>query len=239
MREPAVNITMVEPWGDQAFLVRLGSRIDPVVNARAQTLAARLRQQAPDWLVDCVPSYAAVLIQFDLAVVAPSTVESFLRRHLTTLDDGTPASQTESRLVEIPVCYAPALAPDIADVAAACRLSQDDLIRRHTFPEYRVYMLGFRPGFPFLGAVDPSIAVPRLPTPRARVAAGSVGIAGRQTGIYPTAGPGGWRIVGRTPWRLFAPAATPPFRLTAGDRVRFVSITTEAFAELKEDDDAD
>ncbi|HEY2901656.1 MAG TPA: 5-oxoprolinase subunit PxpB [Polyangia bacterium] len=233
----------VAPCGDQAFLVRLGTQIDPAVNARAQVLAARVRADAPAWLVDCVPSYAAVLIQFDLVATDAATVLSFVQRHLATLnaEDAAPAAATATanRQLEIPVCYAPTFALDLGDLATASGLSVEDVIQRHAAVEYQVYLLGFRPGFPFLGLVDETIAAPRLPTPRARVPAGAVGIAGRQTGIYPTAGPGGWRIVGRTPWRLFDPASASPFRVAAGDRVRFVPIDAETFTRLQENDDVD
>jgi KipI family sensor histidine kinase inhibitor len=232
----------VEPCGDQAFLVRLGTQIDPSVNARAQDLAARVRADAPPWLIDCVPSYAAVLIQFDLTATDPATVLSFVRRQLAALDDSARASPNHARAdrhLEIPVCYAPAFAPDLGDVAAARGMSVDEVAKRHATVEYQVYLLGFRPGFPFLGPVDETIATARLATPRARVPAGAVGIAGRQTGIYPNAGPGGWRIIGRTPWRLFDPTAAPPFRVAAGDRVRFFPIDAPTFARLQENDDAD
>lgn len=231
----AAGGAVVQAWGDQALMVRFGARVDPDLNARAQALAARVRAAAPPWLVDCVPSYASVLIVFDVVGTEPAVVETFVRA-LVAAEPAAPRASSD-RLVAVPVWYAPALAPDLADVAAACGLSVDEVIRRHAAQEYRVYTLGFRPGFAFMGSVDESIAVPRLATPRARVEAGAVGIAGRQTGIYPSAGPGGWRLIGRTPWRLFDPTAAQPFLLRAGDRVRFVPIDAEEFQRSREGSD--
>jgi KipI family sensor histidine kinase inhibitor len=233
----AFATAQIEPWGDQAIMVRLGRQIDPATSAGVHALTAAVRQAAPAWLVDCVPSYCAVLIQFDPDAAASADVDSFVRDRLAAAAAGGATAiefERPSRLVEIPICYQPDFGPDLADVAASCRMSVDELIQRHAAPEYRVYMLGFRPGFPFLGTVDRRIAVPRLPTPRANVVTGSVGIAGRQTGIYPNAGPGGWRIIGRTPWRLFDAIAPQPFRLAAGDGVRFVPIDGDEFARWQD-----
>jgi KipI family sensor histidine kinase inhibitor len=124
--------------------------------------------------------------------------------------------------VEIPVCYGLEYGPDLDAVAAHCGLSPDEVIARHTAAEYRVYMLGFSPGFPYLGGLDPNIAAPRRETPRIKVPAGSVGIAGMQTGIYPLESTGGWQIIGRTPMRLFDPGLEEPCLLRPGDRLRFV-----------------
>ncbi|HXI57794.1 MAG TPA: 5-oxoprolinase subunit PxpB [Polyangia bacterium] len=237
MTTTAFATAQIEPWGDQAIMVRLGRQIEPAISASVQALTAAVRQAAPAWLVDCVPSYCAVLIQFDPRTAAPADVDSFVRDRLAAAaaaGAAAPEFERPSRLVEIPVCYQPDFGPDLVDVAASCQLSVDEVIQRHAAPEYRVYMLGFRPGFPFLGTVDQRIAVPRLSTPRANVVAGSVGIAGQQTGIYPNAGPGGWRIIGRTPWRLFDASAPQPFRLTAGDGVRFVPIDGAEFARWQD-----
>lgn len=231
----------IEASGDQALMVRFGTRIDPESSARAQALAARVRAAEPPWLVDCVPSYAAVLIVFDPLAIDATEVQDFIRLQTRAAASATAASgeRASGRPVEIPVCYAPELAPDLLAVARERGLSVDDVVRRHAGLVYRVYALGFRPGFAFMGTIDDAIAVPRLATPRARVPAGAVGIAGRQTGIYPGAGPGGWRLVGRTPWRLFDPAAPAPFRLAAGDRVRFVPIGVGEFHRLRETPDDD
>lgn len=236
--EPTDEI-IVRALGDQALSVRFGARLDPRLNARAHALAARVRAAAPAWLVDCVPSYASVLIIFDAGAVESDAVEVFVRAQLAAAGADPDPDPETGRLLEVPVCYAPTLAPDLIDVAAARGLSVDELARRHAAVRYRVYTLGFQPGFPFMGSVDPSIAVARLDTPRPRVPAGSVGIAGRQTGIYPSAGPGGWRLIGRTPWRLFDATATQPFRLAAGDLVRFVPIDGDDFQRLREGPDVD
>jgi inhibitor of KinA len=131
--------------------------------------------------------------------------------------------------VELPVCYGGEFGPDLEEVAARCGLSAAEVMARHSTAEYRVYMLGFSPGFPYLGGLDPAIAAPRRETPRLRVPAGSVGIAGMQTGIYPQESPGGWQIIGRTPGRLFRPDRAEPCLLGPGDRLRFVPVGPEAF----------
>jgi inhibitor of KinA len=131
--------------------------------------------------------------------------------------------------VEIPVLYDPEVAPDLQALAEEKGLTVEALVALHTAPDYRCYLLGFRPGFPFLGGLDPRLVAARLPSPRPRVPAGSIGIGGRQTGVYPVDSPGGWRLIGRTPLPLFDPARADPFLVYAGDTVRFVAIDRAAF----------
>lgn len=227
----------LEALGDGALLLRFGDAIDVATNARVQAAFARLRVQAPPWLQDVVPAYASLALVFDPARVpgasATATVRAWLQARLAEAVTGDePAPPVAGRRVEIPVCYGGEHGPDLDDVAAACGLSRDDVVARHAQRDYPVAMLGFSPGFPYLLGLDPALATPRLATPRPRVPAGSVGIGGAQTGIYPDAGPGGWRLIGRTPQRLFDPARTPPTVLRPGDRVRFVPIDGTRFAAL-------
>ena len=133
-------------------------------------------------------------------------------------------------MVTIPVCYGGDYGPDLAFVAQHAGLSEREVIRRHTAPKYRIYMLGFLPGFPYLGGLDPALFTPRLQNPRTAIPAGSVGIGGQQTGIYPVASPGGWQLIGRTPLKLFDPDR--PLRYAAGDRIRFAAITPQQFETL-------
>jgi inhibitor of KinA len=167
------------------------------------------------------PAYASILIDFDPLSIRHSAVE---RAAAELFAQAVAAPFPEPRLVEIPVAYGGEYGPDLEAVAALTGHTPDEVVAIHSSAEYLVYFLGFSPGFPYLGGMPESIAAPRLETPRRRVPAGSVAIGGRQTGVYPMASPGGWRIIGRTPMRLFEPEADPPVRLQMGDRVRFVAV---------------
>jgi KipI family sensor histidine kinase inhibitor len=169
---------------------------------------------------DVVPTYNAVTIHFDPRIADRQVLTAEMRR-LASAEESVPHSQ--ARLVEVPVSYGGEAGPDLAAVAAFAGCTEAEAVRLHAATPYRVYMLGFLPGFAYMGSVDARIAMPRLDVPRMRVTAGSVGIAGTQTGIYPCESPGGWRIIGRTNVRMFDPARAEPFLLKAGDRVKFVA----------------
>lgn len=210
---------VIREAGDAALLLELDPVIAPEVNARAVAAATALRQEAPPGVRDVVPTYRTVAVYFD-----PLRVDvDGLRRALERAAQAPPAS-TESRTIEVPTVYGGAAGPDLDALATTAGLSAAEVVECHTGTTYRVYMLGFLPGFAYLGTVDPRIAAPRLASPRLAVPAGSVGIAGRQTGIYPRLSPGGWRIVGRTALTLFDPARTPAALLRPGDHVRFVPV---------------
>jgi KipI family sensor histidine kinase inhibitor len=204
--------------GDSALLVEWDAVIDPGVNAAAIALAHGLRSAAAPGIRDVVPAYRSVAVYFDPLTTAPDDV-----RALVSACSGR-VHAVESRRVEIPVSYDGDHAPDLADVAAHSGLSVSEVVARHTGVDYRVFMLGFLPGFAYLGTLDHALAMPRLATPRTRIPAGSVGIAGRQTGVYPMASPGGWRLIGRTGVRMFDPGRQPASYLAAGDTVRFVPV---------------
>jgi len=157
-------------------------------------------------------------------------LENEVRQRLT---ESAPLGAQTPRLVDIPVCYGGELGPDLEAVAAHCCLTAAQVVERHTEPEYLVYFLGFSPGFPYLGGLDPALGTPRLENPRKSVPAGSVAIGGIQAGIYPMSSPGGWRIIGRTPMRLFDPSLRPPELLHMGDRLRFRPVRPNEFAELQ------
>ena len=198
--------------GDCAILVEFADEINDAINDRVHAFVEALRAQNRPEIRDLVPAYASLLVCYDPQHTAFAEMHDFLRN---TLDALSTRATREPRLVEIPTRYGGEFGPDLAFV---------EVIRLHTSVVYRVYFLGFLPGFAYLGSVPEQIAVPRLETPRARVPAGSVGIAGRQTGIYPLESPGGWRIIGRTELSLFDPQREPPTLLHPGDRVRFVPI---------------
>ena len=206
--------------GDACLSFQFGQTIDPDVNARCVALAALVEGRGIPGVRDVVPSYHAVTIHFDPRVTDLRVLDREVRALAASAEA---AADRGTRIVEVPVSYGGAAGPDLADLAAFARCSEAEVVRLHTATVYRVYMLGFLPGFAYMGSVDPRIAMPRLDAPRLRVASGSVGIAGRQTGIYPCDAPGGWRILGRTAIALFDPARVEPFLLKAGDRVRFVA----------------
>ncbi|RPE81382.1 5-oxoprolinase subunit PxpB [Vulcaniibacterium tengchongense] len=212
----------IEALADDAWLLRFGARLDPHLNARVHAVAARLRQAAPEWLRDLVPAFASLGVFFD-----PAADPARVRAELLALADAhAPATRAPeaARIVEIPVAYGGDCGPDLEAAAAELGLAPAQLAERHAAGDYVVAMIGFAPGFPYLLGLDPALALPRLATPRTRVAAGSVAIGGAQSGIYPRESPGGWRILGRTPLALFDPAREPPALLQPGDRVRFVAV---------------
>lgn len=216
--------------GDSLLLVELDPLMDPAVNARAVALAEALGRASLAGVRDIVPSYACVGVHVDPLRLDAAALEQAIGE---AWDVGPRGAGDAGRLVEIPVCYGGDHGPDLDEVAAFAHCTADDVVRRHSAAVYRVYMLGFLPGFAYLGAVDDVIAMPRRLAPRAAVPAGSVGIAGRQTGVYPAESPGGWRLVGRTPWRMFDAGRSQPSVLEAGDRVRFVPLAAGQWAQFE------
>lgn len=215
--------------GDTLLLVEIDARIDPAVNAQVMRVAGRLGAERLAGVRDIVPAYGCVGIHFDplltdLAALEQTAVEA-------AADTATEAPVTP-RVVQIPVCYGGAHGPDLDDVARWASMTPDEVVRRHVERTYRVYMLGFLPGFAYMATVDAAIAIARHRTPRERVPAGSVGIAGEQTGVYPAETPGGWHLIGQTPFRMFNPGASAPSRCQPGDDVRFIRISAGEFSEL-------
>lgn len=219
-----MSTRIVERLGEDALLLRLDETIDAGTNARVHALAARIAGQRPPWLRDIVPAYASLALFVDAEAFADDADPlAEAERWLDAMvDRGDAPAHAAGRLVEIPVHYGGEDGPDLATVAEQAGLSPGDVVAIHSAGEYRVAMLGFAPGFPYLIGLDPRLATPRLGSPRARVPAGSVGIGGAQTGIYPRSGPGGWQLIGRTGMTLFDATRDPPAALAPGDRVRFV-----------------
>jgi inhibitor of KinA len=208
----------VVPLGDRALLIQLGSTIDDETHRRVRAISARLKSSKVPGLIEIVPAFASVAVHYDPARAPYVRFAEAVQAALANLgDESLPAPRT----VEIPVRYGGEDGPDLAVVADAHGLSADDVVRLHSAATYRVYMLGFAPGFAYLGGLPESLATPRRAEPRTAVPAGSVGIGGSQTGIYPLTTPGGWQIVGRTSLTLFDPRRTPPTLLAIGDIVRF------------------
>lgn len=226
-RPPRLSDVAIERLGDEALLIRFGERIEPELNRLVHALDAALRMHAPSWIVDVVPAYASLALFLDASSFAAdadalNNAERWVRERLAQMSSTRPT--TGGKAIEIAVHYGGADGPDLEAVAAHCGLSAHEVVSRHAAVEYRVAMLGFAPGFPYLLGLDPALAVPRLAQPRLRVEAGSVAIGGSQTGVYPGAGPGGWRVIGRTGRRLFDPSNLPPSLLAPGDRVRFIPV---------------
>jgi KipI family sensor histidine kinase inhibitor len=214
------------PCGDRALLIYLGDTIDPQVNDSVHALARALKQPKHPAVIEITPSYHAVMVEYDPVRLRLEQLEELVLATAQTIAHEPPAA---GRTVEIPVAYGGDMGPDLDSVAAYTGLTPEAVIQRHTDPLYRVYCLGFSPGFPYLGGLDPALHTPRLPAPRTKLPSGSVGIGGTQTGIYPAPSPGGWQLIGRTPALLFDPHRDTPALLEAGDSVRFVPITAEQF----------
>jgi len=202
------------------LLVELEPVIDPIVNERAIVLAARIRGRGARGVRDVAPGYSTVGIHFDPLQIDLGALERAIESEFSSL---TAMTTPEDRpVIDIPVRYGGVCGPDLESVARHAGCTPDEVIARHSQRTYRVYMLGFVPGFAYMGRVDPSIAAPRHRVPREKVPAGSVGIAGLQTGVYPVESPGGWQLIGHTTTVLFDAQREPPSLLAAGDVVRFV-----------------
>jgi inhibitor of KinA len=221
--------TQFRTAGDRGLLVEYGEGIAPEVNRKVRAMAMVLDRHPVEGLVAIVPTYRALLIQYD----PQTTGVTALKQALLDLEERLASiAIPPPRTVEIPVCYGGDCGPDIEFVAVTHGLGVDEVIRLHSTPAYPIYMIGFTPGFPFLGGLPEVLHTPRLETPRTHVPEGSVGIANAQTGIYPVASPGGWQLIGRTPLKLFEPAKKNPFLYQAGDCIRFVPISPERYATL-------
>ena len=215
--------------GDTGFLAEFGEGIDPLVNARVRAVARALEAEPVPGIREVIPTYRSLLFIYDPAVTHPDRLFEVMQN----LDIDRATMEGEAvRVVKIPVCYGGEFGPDIDTVGQHAGLSQQEVIHIHSAPEYLIYMVGFTPGFAFLGGLDDRLITPRLKTPRTLVPKGSVGIANNQTGMYPIASPGGWQIIGRTPLNLFAPEKENPFLYRAGDRIRFIPISLAEYDRL-------
>jgi KipI family sensor histidine kinase inhibitor len=210
--------------GDRAFLVELGDGINRQVNQKVHALFVDLEGHGIKGINELVPGYRSLLVVYDPLVSSLSTLQPQIMGIWDTLDE---ARLPSPRVVEIPVVYGDEFGPDLEWVAGYLKITAEEVIELHTRPTYQVYMIGFMPGYPYMGEVLDSLVTPRRKTPRTHVIQGSVGIAQKQTGIYPVTSPGGWQIIGRTPIRLFDPQKRPPSFLRMGDQVKFYTITAK------------
>jgi KipI family sensor histidine kinase inhibitor len=215
--------------GDRGMLVEYGDVIDPEVNRRVRALSLAIKGEGLEGLLEVIPTYRSFLILYDPLATHPERIVEGLQaleKRLTAIRIPPP------KTVEIPVCYGGEFGPDIDFVATAHGLTVEAVILIHSEPAYQIYMMGFTPGFPFLGGLPERLATPRLETPRTLVPAGSVGIAANQTGVYPVASPGGWRIIGRTPLALFDATREEPFLYRAGDFIKFKPISEAEYSDM-------
>jgi len=217
--------------GDRALLVELGDDVDPKINNRVRELFVAIKTDPLEGVVETTPSYRSLLLIFDPLKTTLSLLQNRVQQILQTLD---PSQLPEPRKVEIPVVYGSEYGPDLEWVAEYHGITPDEAIRLHTAHTYHVYMIGFMPGFPYLGELPESLITPRRETPRTVVPRGSVALAQGQTGIYSTQSPGGWQIIGRTPLTLFDPGKWPPALLEMGDLVKFFAIDEEEMANWEQ-----
>jgi len=228
----------IVPLGDQSLLVEFGRHPDPLIHRRVVSLHRYLNQEPFPGFLESVPAYTSLTIFFNplsSGLIAYRGEQPLIERIRTfihhAIHSASPADISKE-IVRIPVCYDISFGPDLPGVARFCGLSMEEVISLHTGTVYRLYMIGFVPGFPYLGMTDVRLEVPRKQVPSPQIPAGSVAIAGRQTGIYPQQGPGGWHVIGRTPFRLFRPENSEPFPLEPGMEVVFERVDTATFEKM-------
>ncbi len=224
--------------GDAAITIDFGNIIDVAINKEVIARFNQLQQQPIPGMIEAVPAYSSLTVHYDVMAIrkmspAGQTAFEIIKRQVEEwLLQPVLQNDKEERMIKIPVCYDTEFAIDIQQLATAKNISIEEVIRIHTSKSYKIYMLGFLPGFTYMGEVDEKIAIPRKPQP-VNIAAGSVGIAGKQTGIYPLASPGGWQIIGRTPVKLFDAESLTPTLLRVGDLVQFYAINKNEFEKIK------
>jgi len=229
MRSPGLAYPDIRFASDHSVLVTLGNSISRDTHREVRRLFDLLVAQSIVGVSNIHPAYSSILISFDPRQTEAGQIIATVK---SLCSQEEPVALPSEAAVEVPVCYDDEFAPDIADVAALHTLTVSDVIRRHTGVKYHVYFLGFSPGFPYLGELPDELAISRLPKPRVKVPAGSVAIGGHHTGIYPMDSPGGWRIIGRTPLRLFFPERNPPSLLQMGNVIQFVQITKNEYQKI-------
>ena len=221
----------ISPVGDRAISIDFGQVIDPTINRHIRQTIERIKELQLEGIIELVPTYCALLVEYDAMLYSYSEICNIIK---PTLEEGMANTTNELvTVVEVPTVYGGEFGPDLSFVASHNHLSEDEVISIHSGTDYLVYMLGFIPGFTYLGGMDPRIATPRLSSPRTLIPAGSVGIAGEQTGTYPSDSPGGWQIIGRTPVTMYDMSKAQAALLKAGDYVRYVPIDESEFHRIK------
>lgn len=221
----------ISPVGDRAISIDFGQVIDPTINRHIRQTIERIKELQLEGIIELVPTYCALLVEYDAMLYSYSEICNIIE---PTLEEGMTNTTNELvTVVEVPTVYGGEFGPDLSFVASHNHLSEDEVISIHSGTDYLVYMLGFIPGFTYLGGMNPRIATPRLSSPRTLIPAGSVGIAGEQTGTYPSDSPGGWQIIGRTPVTMYDMSKAQAALLKAGDYVRYVPIDESEFHRIK------
>lgn len=222
----------IMPAGDAALVVEFGDIIDENVNAHVHALARKIEEQHIEGIMEVVPTFRSVLVQYDVFVCSYSQIRDVvhsLADNLNVLD------KTAKKIVKIPCCYGARFGQDLSDMEKLTGLDRDEIIAIHSSTDYKIYMLGFLPGFVYLGGLDKRIEVPRLKTPRVKIRKGAVGIGGNQTGIYPMDSPGGWRLMGATPIDLYDEKRETPILLAAGEYIRFVPTSILDYYDIRQE----
>lgn len=227
------NIYKLYPLGDQGITLVFGDSINVKIHAQVNQAMQMLKKINHDAIIEAVPTYTTITLYYN-------PKQASFREMKNLIDDCLAnAAQTEistdTRVIEIPVCYGGSYGPDLSIVAHYNNLSEEEVIHKHSSKIYLIYMMGFLPGFPYLGGLPTELATPRLTSPRRSVQAGSVGIAGSQTGIYPLDSPGGWNIIGQTPVNIYQPENHAPFLLKAGHYIKFKPISSTDFTDMRKD----
>ncbi|MBO5246452.1 MAG: 5-oxoprolinase subunit PxpB [Eubacterium sp.] len=218
--------------GDSSLLIQFGNAIDPAINAKIAATVQLIKEQQIEGVVDLIPAFCSLLINYDPRVISYDDMKLRMEKILS-IEIAT--GSRKKKIYEIPVCYGGAYGPDLPTIAEHAGLSEQEVIEIHSSTDYLIYMLGFLPGFTYLGGLDERIHTPRLANPRIRIQAGSVGIGGSQTGIYPMDSPGGWQLMGLTPVKNYDPEREIPILVEAGDYIRFVPIDEAAFERIKKE----
>ncbi len=220
------------PAGDSSIVVEFGDSIKEEINSRIRNMLIGIENSNIEGIREVVPTYRSIAVLYDPSLILYDEIKNKLIEIEKNMLD---SEEAPARVVELPTVYAGEYGPDLEFVAEHNGLTEEEVIKIHSEGKYLVYMLGFTPGFPYLGGMDEKIATPRLENPRTKIAAGAVGIAGSQTGVYPIESPGGWQLIGRTPLNLYAPLEDPPVLLNSGDYIKFVPVSEEEFLKIQKE----
>ncbi|MCB2307690.1 5-oxoprolinase subunit PxpB [Clostridium estertheticum] len=217
--------------GDRALVVEFGDKIEDQVNSKIRSLTVAIAQEGVIGINETIPTYRSLMVIYDPMIMELDELISVLKSIILKMHE---LELPGAKVIEIPTLYGGEYGPDIEFVAKHNKISIDEVIKIHTDREYLIYMIGFTPGFPYLGGMSDKIEAPRLQNPRTKIPVGSVGIAGKQTGIYPVESPGGWQLIGRTPVKLYDPCRDEPVLLNAGDYIKFVSIDENEYKNIED-----
>jgi KipI family sensor histidine kinase inhibitor len=222
---------LIKPAGDCAIAIEFKNEISEEVNNRVAMLKASIENSGAIGMLECIPTYRSLTVRYNPCEIS---FEELGKRINEFMEKAGSSAEGVAKVYLVPVCYGGEFGPDLANVSSINAMEDEEVIKIHVSVDYRIYMMGFTPGFPYLGGLNESIATPRLKQPRTKIYAGSVGIAGKQTGIYPIDSPGGWQIIGRTPLRLFDINRKDPILLEAGNYIRFKAIDHEEYKSIAE-----